>query len=195
MNPVEAKSRCWGTTIAISEILRLTHELGLSLGTDDKLGLEKVDLYLIHWPLTLIQEDFNVPIPKECIVAINIKDVEMNPLWQQKKLNDFCKKDDILLTGYSPLGASGTHWGHKRVMECDVALRWIYEQGVSFVVKSFNKQRMQQNLDIFDWSLTEDELNKINQIPQQKHVYLTGLVEEETKQGGKLKKEKECVRD
>ncbi|PWA78130.1 NADPH-dependent codeinone reductase 1-4 [Artemisia annua] len=100
--------------------------------------------------------------------------VEMNPLCQQKKLNDFCKKNDILLTGYSPLGASGTHWGHKRVMECDVALRWIYEQGVSFVVKSFNKQRMQQNLDIFDWSLTEDELNKINQIPQQKHVYLTG---------------------
>ncbi|GKA64042.1 D-galacturonate reductase-like protein [Tanacetum coccineum] len=197
----------------------------------ENLGLEYVDLYLIHWPLTLIQEDHKVPIPKECIVAISIKDVwegmekcqdlgltksigvsnfgprmieeilsfakippavnqvEMNPLWQQKKLNDFCKKNDILLTGYSPLGASGTQWGHNRVMECDVlrdiakskgktiaqiALRWIYEQGVSFVVKSFNTQRMQQNLDIFDWSLTEDELNQISQIPQQKHIYLTG---------------------
>ena len=46
--------------------------------------------------------------------------VEMNPLWQQKKLNEFCKKNGILLTGYSPLGALGTTSGHNRVMECDV---------------------------------------------------------------------------
>ncbi|CAH1431157.1 unnamed protein product [Lactuca virosa] len=195
------------------------------------LGLDYVDLYLIHWPLKLNQEEFKVPIPKDCIAAINIKDVwegmekcqnlglaksigvsnfaprkieeilsfakippavnqvEMNPLWQQKKLNEFCKKNDILVTGYSPLGASGTKWGHNRVMECEVlqdiakskgktvaqiSLRWIYEQGVSFVVKSFNTERMKQNLDIFDWSLTEEELNKISQIPQRKHVYLIG---------------------
>ncbi|KAI3730450.1 hypothetical protein L1987_61620 [Smallanthus sonchifolius] len=171
------------------------------------LGLEYVDLYLIHWPLKLNQDELKVPIPKECIAAINIKDVwegmekcqnlgitksigvEMNPLWQQKKLNEYCKKNDILLTGYSPLGAVGTKWGHSRVMECDalqdiakskgktiaqICLRWIYEQGVSFVVRSFNTERMKQNLDIFHWSLTEEELIKISRIPQQKHVYLTG---------------------
>lgn len=55
-----------------------------------------------------------------------------------------------------------------------ISLRWIYEQGVSFVVKSFNTERMKQNLEIFDWSLTEEELNKISQIPQRKHVYLIG---------------------
>ncbi|KAD2804455.1 hypothetical protein E3N88_37832 [Mikania micrantha] len=197
------------------------------------LGLEYVDLYLIHFPLKLNQDEVKIPVPKECIAAINIKDVweamercqdlgftksigvsnfaprlieeilsfakippavnqvEMNPLWQQKKLNEFCKSKDILLTGYSPLGAFGANWGHNRVMECDVlkdiaksrgktvaqiSLRWIYEQGVSFVVKSFNTERMKQNLDIFDWSLTEEELTKINQIPQRKHTYLTGLV-------------------
>nr|BDE26438.1 aldo-keto reductase [Dahlia pinnata] len=195
------------------------------------LGLEYVDLYLIHWPIKLNQDDPKSPITKECIAAINIKDVweamekcqnlgltksigvsnfyprlieeilsfakippavnqvEMNPLWQQKKLNEFCKKNDILLTGYSPLGAFHAEWGHNRVMECDVlrdiakskgktvaqiSLRWMYEQGVSFVVKSFNTERMKQNLDIFDWSLTEDELIKISGIPQQKHVYLAG---------------------
>ncbi|KAL4575613.1 hypothetical protein LXL04_022462 [Taraxacum kok-saghyz] len=126
------------------------------------LGLQYVDLYLIHWPLKLNQEEFKFPVPKELIAAINIKDVwegmencqnlgltksigvsnfaprriqeilsfakippavnqvEMNPVWQQKNLNEFCKKNGILLTAYSPLGAFGTKWGHNRVMECDV---------------------------------------------------------------------------
>lgn len=34
------------------------------------------------------------------------------------------------------------------------------------VVKSFNKERMTQNLGIFDWELTEEDYSKINQMPQ-----------------------------
>ncbi len=49
-----------------------------------------------------------------------------------------------------------------------VCLRWAYEQGVSFVVKSFNKTRIEENLDIFEWKLSPEELQKINQIPQQR---------------------------
>ena len=47
-----------------------------------------------------------------------------------------------------------------------VALRWILEQGVCVIVKSFNKERMKQNLQIFDWELCDDELEKIKKIPQ-----------------------------
>ena len=47
-----------------------------------------------------------------------------------------------------------------------VSLRWVYQQGVSLVVKSFNKERMKENLDIFDWELSAEELQKIEQIPQ-----------------------------
>lgn len=49
-----------------------------------------------------------------------------------------------------------------------VALRWIYEQGASAIVKSFNKERMRQNLQIFDWELSKDESEKISLIPQRR---------------------------
>jgi diketogulonate reductase-like aldo/keto reductase len=49
-------------------------------------------------------------------------------------------------------------------------LRWIYQLGVSPIVKSFSKERLKQNLDIFDWELTHDDLIKIAQIPQKKIV-------------------------
>lgn len=35
---------------------------------------------------------------------------------------------------------------------------------------------MKQNLDIFNWSLSADELNKISYIPQRKNVYLIGMM-------------------
>jgi diketogulonate reductase-like aldo/keto reductase len=56
-----------------------------------------------------------------------------------------------------------------------VALRWIYEQGVTPIVKSFNKDRLKQNLEIFDWELTDNDLRKISQIPQKKMVTAAGL--------------------
>ncbi|KAL5553020.1 hypothetical protein UlMin_040421 [Ulmus minor] len=112
-----------------------------------------------------------------------VNQVEMNPLWRQKELREFCKVKGIHITAFSPLGAKGTLWGSNWVLDCEVlkqianenqktvaqvCLRWAYEQGVSVLVKSFNKERMKENLDIFDWKLTTEESNKIGQIPQRK---------------------------
>ena len=47
-----------------------------------------------------------------------------------------------------------------------VCLRWVYEQGASVIMKSFNYERMEQNLRIFDWSLSPEELQEISRIPQ-----------------------------
>ncbi|KAL5553008.1 hypothetical protein UlMin_040409 [Ulmus minor] len=112
-----------------------------------------------------------------------VNQVEMNPIWQQKKLREFCKEKGIIVAAYSPLGAKGSLWGTDRVMEnevikeiadakgktiAQVCLRWLFEQGASFIVRSFNKERMKENLGIFDWKLSPDELKKIDQIPQQR---------------------------
>jgi diketogulonate reductase-like aldo/keto reductase len=42
----------------------------------------------------------------------------------------------------------------------------LYEQGVTMAVKSYNKERMKQNLEIFDWSLTKDDHEKIDKMKQ-----------------------------
>ncbi|KAK6252157.1 hypothetical protein QUC31_013877 [Theobroma cacao] len=120
-----------------------------------------------------------------------VNQVEMNPLWQQKKLREFCKVRGIHVSAFSPLGANNTKWGDNRILECDVleeiakakgkttaqiSLRWLYEQGVSSIAKSFNNERMKQNLDIFDWSLTEVESNKISQLPQRKGITFESIL-------------------
>ncbi|XP_061358175.1 protein REDOX 2-like isoform X2 [Gastrolobium bilobum] len=195
--------------------------------TLQKLRLEYVDLYLIHWPLRLrpgvelinISEEDVFPLDmkgtweamEECyrlglaksigvsnfgIKKLNqllenatvlpaVNQVEMNPSWQQGKLREFCKQEGIHVSAWSPLGAYKTSWGSNAVMEnpilmeiararqksvAQVALRWIYEQRTSPIAKSFNKERMKQNLEIFDWELSQEELQKLSQIPQRRTV-------------------------
>ncbi|KAF8389654.1 hypothetical protein HHK36_024173 [Tetracentron sinense] len=191
--------------------------------TLQKLGLEYVDLYLIHWPVRLKQgavgfsfsNDEHLPFDmkgtweamEECsrlglaksigvsnfsckklsqllanaTIPPAVNQVEMTPAWQQKKMREFCKENGIHMSAWSPLGANGAVWGSLAVMNspilkdialakgksvAQVSLRWIYEQGVSLIVKSFNKERMKENLQIFDWGLSEEELAMVNQIPQ-----------------------------
>ncbi|KAL6192412.1 hypothetical protein ACLB2K_033502 [Fragaria x ananassa] len=120
-----------------------------------------------------------------------VNQLEMNPAWQLKKLRDFCKAKGIHVTAYSPLGAARTKWGDDRVLGSDIieeiaqakgkstaqiSLRWVYEQGVSIVTKSYNKERMRQNLDIFDFCLTEEELEKMSHLPQRKGVTFASLL-------------------
>ncbi|KAI3970588.1 hypothetical protein MKX01_024235 [Papaver californicum] len=189
------------------------------------LKLEYLDLYLIHFPVSLKPMKYEYPPKKEHLLPMDYKSVwaameecqklgltksigvsnfsckklqtildtanispavnqvEMNPVWQNLKLREFCKAKGIVVTAYSPLGASGTPWGSNAVKEAQelqeiakargkthaqVSLRWVYEQGVSLLVKSFNEQRMKENLMIFDWELTRDDLVKISKIRQRR---------------------------
>ncbi|GLT86521.1 hypothetical protein SLE2022_046570 [Rubroshorea leprosula] len=121
----------------------------------------------------------------------SVNQVEMNPLWQQKKLREFCKATNVIVTAFMPLGAIGTWWGSNHVLDnetlkaiakahektvAQVCLRWLSEQGATFVVKSFNKERMKQNLQIFDWELTKEDHEKINQIPQRRFLLNEGFI-------------------
>ncbi|KAK3415008.1 hypothetical protein EUGRSUZ_H00583 [Eucalyptus grandis] len=190
-----------------------------------RLGLEYVDLYLIHWPVRLKEgtEGFDfkgkvLPFDikgtweamEECsklglaksigvsnfgtkklsdlllhaTIPPAVNQVEMNVAWQQEKLRGYCREKGIQVSAWSPLGANGAAWGTLAVMEspvlkeiaiakgktlAQVALRWIHEQGACVIVKSFNKERMKENLQILEWELSQENSDKIKfQIPQRR---------------------------
>ncbi|XP_030541132.1 methylecgonone reductase-like isoform X3 [Rhodamnia argentea] len=190
-----------------------------------RLGLEYVDLYLIHWPVRLKEGtegfDFKGKIlpfdakgtweaMEECsklglaksigvsnfgtkklsqllshaTIPPAVNQVEMNAAWRQEKLRGYCREKGIQVSAWSPLGANGAAWGSLAVVDspvlkeiaiakgksvAQVALRWVYEQGACVIAKSFNKERMKENLQILEWGLSQEDSDKIKlQIPQRR---------------------------
>ncbi|KAL6188095.1 hypothetical protein ACLB2K_039489 [Fragaria x ananassa] len=103
----------------------------------------------------------------------SVNQVEISPYWQQKKLIDFCKDNGVVVTAFSPLGGSGTSWGSSHVMEskvlqeiaeargksiAQICIRWVYQAGATVTVKSYNKERLKHNVQVFDWELTEEDV-------------------------------------
>ncbi|XP_017549411.1 aldo-keto reductase family 1 member D1-like isoform X1 [Pygocentrus nattereri] len=106
--------------------------------------------------------------------------IECHPYFTQPKMMEFCKKNDIIIVGYSPLGTSrDPSWvnlkspplledellvsiGKKyKKTSAQVALRFNVQRGVVVIPKSFSPKRIKENFEIFDFSLTDDEMKEI----------------------------------
>lgn len=124
-----------------------------------------------------------------------VNQAEMHPLWQQKKLRDYCSRVNIHVSAYCPLGSFGSYYGSNAVMEntvikdiakshgktvAQVLLRWGLEQGVSVLPKSYNEGRIAENYQIFDWSLNRDDHEKMSKLEQKKIVRREGLLNSST---------------
>ncbi|XP_075518655.1 D-galacturonate reductase-like [Primulina tabacum] len=174
-------------TPVVREIVRPLDVKGAWAAMEEckKLGLTKA-IGVSNFATKTIEE-----ILSSATIPPAVNQVELNPLWRPEKLKEYCKEKGIHITAYSPLGANNTKWGDNRIVDnevladiakshgktiAQVALRWVYEQGVSIVTKSFNKERMKENLDILDWSLSEEDIEKINQLPQRKGTTLASIL-------------------
>lgn len=97
-----------------------------------------------------------------------VNQVEFNPFTQQKELKKVMDENNIRLEAWYPLGH-----GNKELLENEtivslaqkynknvgqIILRWIYQEGVISLPKSTNPERMKGNIDIFDFELTDDEM-------------------------------------
>lgn len=104
-----------------------------------------------------------------------VNQVEMNPLWQQKNLRDFV---EIFWVPKEQFGEATKSWNVRcsnRLPKLEenllpkVCLRWVYEQGGSVLVKSFNEERLKENLHIFDWELSAQDSEMIRKISFYRH--------------------------
>ncbi|XP_030004453.1 aldo-keto reductase family 1 member D1-like [Sphaeramia orbicularis] len=106
--------------------------------------------------------------------------VECHPYFTQPKLLDFCRQKDIVIVGYSPLGtsrdASWVNLSCPPLLEdellvsiakkynkspAQVVLRFNVQRGVVVIPKSFSPVRIRENFQIFDFSLSDAEMNAI----------------------------------
>lgn len=116
-------------------------------------------------------------------VPIVTDQVQYHPYWDQSDLQAFCTTHDVALTAYSPLArgrivedgtlaAIGTR--HDKTA-AQVALRWLLQQdGVVAIPKTTNPDHLEQNLAVFDFELTDEEVTRIDELtpsPRQRLAY------------------------
>lgn len=97
----------------------------------------------------------------------------MHPGLNQNELLEYCKDNNIVVEASSPLGNGQilnneilqTIAENKKKTVAQVCLRWGVQKGAILIPKTTNASRMQENLNIFDFSLDEKEIDNIDNIP------------------------------
>ncbi|XP_026740464.1 aldo-keto reductase AKR2E4-like [Trichoplusia ni] len=114
---------------------------------------------------------------KNATIKPVINQFEVNPTLTQHKLVDHCKKVSVLPVAYTPLGLiseARPEFVGKDVIKTDekfgevakkygktraqIALRYLIQRGIPAIPKSFTKSRIEENLNIFDFELTDAEM-------------------------------------
>ncbi|WP_046226329.1 aldo/keto reductase [Paenibacillus dauci] len=165
----------------------------------NKLGLEYVDLYLVHWPvkgkykdtwraLEKLHEDgkvraigvsnFQVHHLEDLLADAKVRpvvnQVELHPLLSQVELRNYCKEQGIQIEAWAPL-AQGRLLDNPVLQEigekygksiAQVLLRWDLQSGIVTIPKSIKQERIVQNADIFDFELSAEDMQQIDDLNQ-----------------------------
>ena len=171
----------------------------------DRLGLEYLDLYLIHWPnpAVSLRESLhamatlhdrglvrNVGVSNFSVyqlrnaqwisdVPIACNQIEFHPWQKPLDLVEYCHENDIAVTAAAPLGRT-------QVFEdpviadlaerydrtpAQVTLRYEIQKGIVPLPKSSTPDHVRANVDVFDFELDDDEVERIDAIDTELKVY------------------------
>lgn len=166
-------------------------------GSLDSLGLDTIDLYLIHWPnpsvgrfveswkamvqlqreglvrsigVSNFTEEFLTRLADETGVLPAVNQVELHPYFPQEELLAFHQQHGILTEAWSPLGKAQAPFAEAPVAAAaeahgvtpaQIILRWHHERGVLPIPKSASTERQRSNIDIFDFELSDAEVQAI----------------------------------
>ena len=101
-----------------------------------------------------------------------VNQLQCNPLVQQHGIEPVLAEHGTKMMAWGPLGGEGAEGVIKNELlasigkgygktAAQVALRWLTQRGIVAIPKSKHLERMRQNLDIFDFTLTDDEMKRI----------------------------------
>ncbi|WP_319268555.1 aldo/keto reductase [uncultured Draconibacterium sp.] len=163
----------------------------------EKLGLDVLDMYLIHWPVkgkynetwrameklyangkvraigvsNFLQHQLEDLISNANIVPM-LNQVEYHPYLTQPGLANYCKQNKILLQAWAPLMQG-------KIFEVDeikllaekhgkspahIVIRWNLQKGILTIPKSVKKHRIEDNVNVFDFELTEEDMAIIDNL-------------------------------
>lgn len=164
----------------------------------DKLGLDYIDLYLIHQPMSdyygawrAMEELYEAgkiraigvcnfyperlaDLCTNAKVMPAVNQVELHPFFAQAGALETMKEYGVQPEAWGPL-AEGKHniFTHPVLTEiggkygktaAQVALRWNAQRGVVIIPKSTHKERMEENMDIWDFSLSDEDMAAISKL-------------------------------
>lgn len=103
-----------------------------------------------------------------------INQIELHPYLTQKDLTDFCKNLDIKIQAWSPLGRADTNLFKEKILlnlsnkynktVPQIILKWHIQNGEIIIPKSTNEKRIDENINIFDFTLNSEELKTISSL-------------------------------
>jgi 2,5-diketo-D-gluconate reductase B len=118
--------------------------------------------------------NFNIALLDEamrlCPEPLVTLQAEFHPYLDQRKVLDACRERGLILTGHCPLGRGrlindpviGEIARAKGKTAAQIALRWSIQHGnVAPIPRSSNPQRIAQNIDVFDFTLSDEEMDRI----------------------------------
>lgn len=172
-----------------------------------ELGLDQIDLYLIHWPaseakepdwrtinsdtwraLETLYKDGKVraigvsnfmPVHLEALsetatILPMVNQIEFHPGFMQRDVLEWCDSHEIVVEGWSPLGRTRVLSNPllEEIAErlgrsvAQICLRWAVQHSVVPIPKSLHFDRMKENIDIFDFTLSPEDMAAIDSMPQ-----------------------------
>ena len=161
----------------------------------DKLGLDYLDLYLIHQPLNdyygawrameELYKEGKVRVIGVCsfypdrladLIAFNevapaVNQVEANVFFQQNESQKYMQSKGVVMEGWAPFAEGKNDLFHNETLKeigekhgksvAQVVLRWLLQRGIVCIPKSVKKERMEENFNVFDFTLDEEDFAKI----------------------------------
>lgn len=111
-------------------------------------------------------------VHNEIVPAVN--QIETHPFHQQNDTQQFLKDNNVQIESWGPFAEGKNNIFHNELLQsiatkynksiAQVILRWLTQRGVIAIPKSVRKERMEENINIFDFELTAEDMEAIKKL-------------------------------